>query len=319
MAMVELLHVRKEYGEVSAVSEVSFAVQAGEAFGLLGPNGAGKSTLIRMISTLEVPTSGTITVAGYPVQGAARQVRRKIGVALQETGTDPLMTGQEILMIAGRLFGLTAKVAQMRSHALLERFGLTDVAHRRVGSYSGGMRRRLDLAAALVHDPEIIVLDEPTTGLDPVNRDALWELLRTLSHVDHKTLIMTTQYLEEADALCDRVAFINGGRMVAEGNPEDLKREMGWSVIRFSVADSEQESLRLAACLGQQAFRYVVEDGVVAIDTQNPEQEVFRLADVLAAEGFKIGHLEVRPPTLDDVFLHLTAPQRRSDWDGVLP
>lgn len=301
---IQAHQVKKSYGDIDALAGISFAVGSGESFGLLGPNGAGKSTMIRIISTLELPSSGEVLVADQSTAKAPRQVRQKIGVALQETGLDRLMTGREILLLTARLYGMGTHQARLRSDFLLDRFQLTDVANRRVGTYSGGMRRRLDLAVALTHDPEIIVLDEPTTGLDPTNRLALWDLLRSLSRDDHKTILMSTQYLEEADALCDRVLFINRGHIVAEGTPMDLKREMGYSVIRFVVDTPDLD--KLATYLVDHQFDCEAKNGALEIYSQNPEIEVFRVGELLTAESFVMQQLEVRPPSLDDVFIHLT-------------
>ncbi len=305
MTAIQVDHVKKAYGTVQALADVSFHVNSGESFGLLGPNGAGKSTLIRIISTLESPTAGEVLVSGHSAAKDAHRVRQKIGVALQETGLDPLMTGREILLLTARLFGSTAHQARNRADFLMERFQLTDVAGRHVGTYSGGMRRRLDLAVALAHEPDIVILDEPTTGLDPTNRLALWDLLRSLSQDDHKTLLMTTQYLEEADALCDRVLFIDHGHIVAEGTPRDLKREMGYSVIRFSAAGTAPDWL--AAYLIGHRFDCELDGASIEIYSANPEEDVFRLGELMKAERLTMQNLEVRPPSLDDVFLHLTS------------
>jgi len=300
-------NVQKSYGTITALAGIDFVVQAGECFGLLGPNGAGKSTLIRIISTLEMAQVGEITVAGYSATREAMLVRQKIGVALQETGVDPLMTGHEILMLTARLFGANTRQARIRTDRLLERMQLTDLASRKVRTYSGGMRRRLDLATALVNEPEIVILDEPTTGLDPTNRLALWDILRALSHEDHRTVLISTQYLEEADALCDRVLFMNHGSIVAQGTPSDLKREMGYSVIRFSA---EKESDRLVAFLIGHEFDCKISGPDIELYSKNPEEEVFRLRSMLESESLTMRHLEIRPPSLDDVFLHLTRGDR---------
>ena len=212
-------------GEVEAVRGVDLDVAPGEVFGFLGPNGAGKSTTIRMLTTLMTITSGSAQVAGIDVAGEPDNVRRKIGVALQEAGLDPRQTGRELLVLQGRLFGLSTDNAAKRAQELLELVELVDAADRRIKGYSGGMKRRLDLASALVHRPEVLFLDEPTTGLDPASRLTVWEEVRSINQ-QGTTVFLTTQYLEEADQLCNRLAIIDNGVIVKEGTPEDLKREL---------------------------------------------------------------------------------------------
>ena len=212
-------------GEVQAVKGVNLDVQPGEVFGFLGPNGAGKSTTVRMLTTLLTITSGTATVCGLDVAKDPDGVRRKIGVALQEAGLDPRQTGRELLILQARLFGSTADQAKIRAQELLELVDLVESADRRIKGYSGGMKRRLDLASALVHEPEVLFLDEPTTGLDPASRLTVWEEVRRIN-ARGTTVFLTTQYLEEADQLCDRLAIIDGGRIVLEGTPAELKASL---------------------------------------------------------------------------------------------
>jgi ABC-2 type transport system ATP-binding protein len=219
----------KEYrgraGTVEAVRGVDLCVHAGEVFGFLGPNGAGKSTTVRMLTTLLSITSGSARVAGLDVAAEPDAVRRRIGVALQEAGLDPRQTGRELLVLQGRLFGLSTRAAHARAQQLLALVELEDAADRHIKGYSGGMRRRLDLASALVHEPEVLFLDEPTTGLDPASRLTVWDEVRRIN-ARGTTVFLTTQYLEEADQLCDRLAIIDGGRIVREGTPTDLKAEL---------------------------------------------------------------------------------------------
>ena len=212
-------------GEVTAVQGVDLEVQQGEVFGFLGPNGAGKSTCVRMLTTLLSITSGTATVAGVDVAKDPDGVRRKIGVALQEAGLDPRQTGRELVTLQARLFGATPSAAKERAQELLELVDLVDAADRRIKGYSGGMKRRLDLASALVHEPEVLFLDEPTTGLDPASRLTVWEEVRRINERG-TTVFLTTQYLEEADQLCDRLAIIDGGHIVLEGTPAALKASL---------------------------------------------------------------------------------------------
>jgi ABC-2 type transport system ATP-binding protein len=218
-------HYRSRTGDVEAVRGVDLRVEAGEVFGFLGPNGAGKSTTVRMLTTLLSITSGTAHVAGVDVAREPDAARRRIGVALQEAGLDPRQTGRELLVLQGRLFGMSPRDASARAEELLTLVELGEAADRRIKSYSGGMRRRLDLASALVHEPEILFLDEPTTGLDPASRLTVWDEMRRINRRG-TTVFLTTQYLEEADQLCDRLAIIDGGRIVREGTPAQLKAEL---------------------------------------------------------------------------------------------
>jgi ABC-2 type transport system ATP-binding protein len=219
-------HYKSRDGTVEAVRGVDLAVHSGEIFGFLGPNGAGKSTTVRMLTTLLSITSGTARVSGVDVAGDPDEVRRRIGVALQEAGLDPRQTGRELLVLQGRLFGLSPAEAAERAAELLALVEIEDAADRRIKGYSGGMKRRLDLASALVHEPEVLFLDEPTTGLDPASRLTVWEEVRRINGRG-KTVFLTTQYLEEADALCDRLAIIDDGRIVREGTPAQLKADLG--------------------------------------------------------------------------------------------
>jgi ABC-2 type transport system ATP-binding protein len=226
---VEAEGLMKQYrgraGTVDAVRGVDLRVRAGEVFGFLGPNGAGKSTTIRMLTTLMTITSGTARVAGIDVMADPQAVRRRIGVALQEAGLDPRQTGRELLILQARLFGIPTAQAKERAEELLELVDLVEAADRRIKGYSGGMKRRLDLASALVHEPDVLFLDEPTTGLDPASRLAVWDEMRRINERG-TTVFLTTQYLEEADQLCDRIAIIDEGLIVREGTPEQLKAEL---------------------------------------------------------------------------------------------
>src|SRR5919202_5708862 len=224
-AAVEARDLVKHYGDVEAVRGVNLSVAPGEVFGFLGPNGAGKSTTVRMLTTLLTITSGQARVCGIDVAGDPDGVRRKIGVALQEAGLDPRQTGRELLVLQGRLFGLSSEEASERAQQLLALVELEDAADRRIKGYSGGMKRRLDLASALVHEPAVLFLDEPTTGLDPASRLTVWEEVRRINRLG-TTVFLTTQYLEEADQLCDRLAIIDGGLIVRQGTPDELKAEL---------------------------------------------------------------------------------------------
>src|SRR4051795_12635450 len=266
-------HYGGRAGVVEAVRGVDLRVEAGEIFGFLGPNGAGKSTTIRMLTTLLSITSGSARVAGIDVAREPDLARRRMGVALQEAGLDPRQTGRELLVLQGRLFGLGAREAAARAGELLALVELEDAADRRIKGYSGGMKRRLDLASALVHEPEVLFLDEPTTGLDPASRLTIWEEVRRIN-AGGATIFLTTQYLEEADKLCDRVAIIDGGRIVAEGTPERLKAEMGHDVVSVELegADAAATELALSGLSGldrvlaeQDALALYVDDGASSI------------------------------------------------------
>src|SRR2546421_12721459 len=232
-------------GGIEAVRGIDLTVARGEVFGFLGPNGAGKTTTVRMLCTLLPPTAGEARVAGRDVVADAAAVRRRIGVALQEIGLDPVQTGRELLELQCGLYGIKGSHAKARAEELLELLGLTDAADRRTKTYSGGMKRRLDLASALVHSPEVLFLDEPTTGLDPASRLTVWDEVRRINE-GGTTVFLTTQYLEEADKLCDRVAIIDDGLIVAEGTPAQLKADMGHDVVSVSLEGADPETTESA-------------------------------------------------------------------------
>jgi len=230
-----------------AVRGISFHVQAGEVFGILGPNGAGKSTTMGMLGTLVRPTGGTAAVAGLDVAEHPRSVRRQIGFAMQEVGVDDLATGRELLVLHGRLHGLSRRESTRRAGLLLELVGLGEAADRRMGDYSGGMQRRADLASALIHLPPVLFLDEPTEGLDPHARSAIWETLERLNEALGMTVVLTTHYMEEADRLCDRIAIVDHGRIVVEGTPAQLKRAAGSLTLEEAYLHSTRRTLEVAA------------------------------------------------------------------------
>ncbi len=292
-------------GGVEAVRGVDLSVAEGEVFGFLGPNGAGKTTMVRMLCTLLPPTGGTARVAGVDVVADGAGVRRRIGVALQEIGLDPVQTGRELLELQCGLYGITGASAKARAVELLELVGLTDAADRRTKTYSGGMKRRLDLASALVHSPEVLFLDEPTTGLDPSSRRTIWEEVRRINAAG-TTVFLTTQYLEEADQLCDRLAIIDAGAIVAEGTPKQLKAEMGHDVVTLALdgADPAAAETAVAGLAGLE--RAVAEADALALYVLDGAGQVVEIVRLLEAAAIRVGSLTVSRPSLDDVFLQAT-------------
>jgi ABC-2 type transport system ATP-binding protein len=292
-------------GGIEAVKGVDLAVERGEIFGFLGPNGAGKTTTVRMLCTLLPPTGGTAKVAGIDVTKDAAGIRRRIGVALQEIGLDPLQTGRELLELQCGLYGIPRKQVRSRADELLTLVGLTDAASRRIKTYSGGMKRRLDLASALVHSPEVLFLDEPTTGLDPASRITVWEEVRRINGTG-TTVFLTTQYLEEADQLCDRLAIIDGGRIVAEGTPEELKGAMGHDVVSITLGKADPEKTRAVLAALRGVEKVVDSEGGLAIYVDNGAAAIPTLMRELDAQGIAVGSVSVSRPSLDDVFLQAT-------------
>ena len=302
-------------GDVRAVDGVNFTVKAGSIFGFLGPNGAGKSTTIKILTTLALPTSGSARVGGFDVVSQAREVRRIAGVALQDIGLDPLMKPVELLVLQGQLFGLGRKTAVKRAHELLELVRLTDAVGRRVGTYSGGMRRRLDLALSLVHQPEILFLDEPTTGLDPASRRDVWEEVRRLNRELGITIFLTTQYLEEADRLADVVAIINKGVIVAEGSPARLKAAVGTESINVAF-DSRETAERAGTVLADMAQRIQTDRDTLRLYMSQAAQAIPAVVSRLQQADLNPISLTLTQPTLDDVFLQVTG-QRLQAQDAA--
>jgi ABC-2 type transport system ATP-binding protein len=286
-----------------AVDGISLTVEPGEIYGFLGPNGAGKSTTVLMLTTLLPPTSGTARVAGYDIVKEGPRVRASIGAALQEAALDPFLTGRDHTRLQGALHGLSRVERRKRGDELLERVGLSEAADRRVRGYSGGMKRRLDLALALVHRPSILFLDEPTTGLDPQSRNAMWSEVSRLARDEGVTVFLTTQYLEEADVLADRVGIIDRGRIVAEDTPEALKAEIGRPSVEATPEELGQRAA-VVGVLGRFGEEIPAQPGAVAVRLDQGD-----LADVvraLDAEDLKVSNLRLDAPTLDDVFLEKT-------------
>jgi ABC-2 type transport system ATP-binding protein len=288
-----------------AVDGIDLAVSPGEIYGFLGPNGAGKSTTVLMLTTLLPPTSGTARVAGHDVAREGAHVRASIGAALQEAALDPMLTGREHLRLQAALQGLPRAERSRRGDQLLERVGLSKAADRRVRGYSGGMKRRLDLALALVHNPQILFLDEPTTGLDIQSRTALWEEVARLAAEDGVTVFLTTQYLEEADVLADRVGIIDHGKIVAEGTPSALKAQIGRPTLEAIPANPED---RRAVTAVLERFGEDCGGSVkgVAVRLHSSEEALAEVVRALDAEGLAVADLRLHQPTLDDVFLAKT-------------
>src|ERR671911_2878285 len=290
-------------GGVRAVAGVDLEVSDGQIYAFLGPNGAGKTTTVRMLTTLLQPTGGTASVAGFDVVSQAAEVRRAIGVALQEAALDPLMTGRELIRLQATLHGLPRSEGRVRAERLLDRVGLANAADRRVGTYSGGMRRRLDLASALVQEPRILFLDEPTTGLDPVSRKSIWQEVEKLNR-EGTTVFLTTQYLEEADNLADRVGIIDEGRIVAEGTPRALKAEIGRPHLEVVLADGRMD--RAEEILRRFGRPLPAKDGAALVELEGGASGVAPVVRALDEAGLVVESLDLVQPTLDDVFVAKT-------------
>jgi ABC-2 type transport system ATP-binding protein len=309
MSLIEVTDLVKVFDkDIRAVDGISFQVDEGEVFGFLGPNGAGKTTTIRILVTLSEATSGTAIVDGFNVETDPNAVRERIGYAAQFIGVDGDLTGRENLVLQGRLHGMSPDEAKVQADRLLEVIDLAEAADRKAGTYSGGMRRRLDLAQALMHEPRLLFLDEPTTGLDPQNRHALWEYLRELNR-DGVTIFLTTQYLEEADALTDRIAIIDNGKIVVDGTPDELKAGIGGDTITVTVDDTERAAATLEALDAVHDVQTV--DHSVTIYVADGGSRVAEVVRALDAAGISPHQLELSEPTLDQVFLKHTGEQLR--------
>src|SRR6266508_1319792 len=304
----------RNFGATPAVERLDLDIRQGEIYGFLGPNGAGKSTTVRVLCTLLAPSAGRAVVAGHDVATEPGDVRLRIGVALQDVALDPKQTGEELLRLQGRLYGLTRGEIDQRLAELSQLVDIGDALARRIGTYSGGMRRRLDLAAALVHNPEVLFLDEPTTGLDPISRARVWEEVRRLNDELGMTIFLTTQYLEEADELADRVGILNAGRLVAEGTPTDLKRGVGNDVIIARV-DGDPSSARAAVAQVAGVQHVDARGSELVVTASDGAATIGPVAVALDSGGVRVRDLTLRTPTLDDVFLELTGVRIRHDDD----
>ena len=304
MAAITTRNLVKRYDEVTAVNGVSLEIKKGEVFGLLGPNGAGKTTLISMLSTLVRPTSGTATVAGHDIGKEPLEVRRSIGIVFQEPSVDDLLTGRENLRLHSMLYGVPRREIRPRTERMLAMVGLTDRGDSLVKTYSGGMRRRLEIARGLIHEPKILFLDEPTLGLDPASRKAIWQHIRELKAQHNSTIILTTHYMEEADSLADRIGIINRGKIIELGTPDELKRKVGRDLV-FVTGALDEAAVR--------ALPFVqsveLENGRYKISI---EESGVNLQALLNAGG-RIDEVEVRRVTLDDVFLKFAGQQISDD------
>jgi ABC-2 type transport system ATP-binding protein len=307
----------KQGGPVEAVRGVSIDVRKGEIFGFLGPNGAGKTTTLRMLTTLLPIGSGTATVAGFDVARRPKQVRKRIGYVSQLGGADELATGRENLILQGRLYGAARAQVAPRAEELARLLDLAGFADRRVSTYSGGQRRRLDIALGIVHDPSVLFLDEPTTGLDPQSRANLWDHIRSLRERG-TTVFLTTHYLEEADVLCDRLMIMDHGQIVAEGTPRELKQQVAGDAIVISLRTGDHEAERATPVLSGEPYvrELTADDGQVRLYVDDGGAALPQLIRLLDASGIGIRSISMSEPTLDDVFLRQTGRSLRDEGEG---
>ncbi|MDE2855277.1 MAG: ATP-binding cassette domain-containing protein [Chloroflexota bacterium] len=303
-------NVVKHFGDIKALDGVSIAGETGKVLGLLGPNGAGKTTLVRILTTLLKPDSGAVSVGGIDVLRRKQQVREIIGLAGQNTAIDEILTGRENLEMVSRLYHIPRPAAKRRAQELLEQFALTDAADRPAKTYSGGMRRRLDLAASIVARPSILFLDEPTTGLDPRTRITMWDTIRELVS-DGATLLLTTQYLEEADVLADQIVVIDQGRVIAEGTADELKANMAADFIDITVANPQEtdKASQLLRSLSDKSPQTNEQRGHISLAVESGAQSIAEVVRLLDAESVQIAELNLRRPSLNDVFLSITGEE----------
>jgi len=306
--------LEKTYGKgIRALDGVTFSVRVGEVFGLLGPNGAGKSTTVRILATLTRPDAGRASVAGHDVASEAAAVRRAIGYVPQQSGVDREATGRENLMLQGHIQGMRGGALRARVDELLELLGLTDAADRIVRTYSGGMKRRLDIGLGLVHRPSVLFLDEPTTGLDPEARAAMWEELGRLAAQESLTVLLTTHYLEEADNLADRLAIVSRGRVVVEGAPEQLKRELRGDAVTVELSDGSGETARVAVADLTDVHEAALDGRLLRARVENGGTAVPGILSTLEGRGIPVASVTVSRPSLDDVYLHYTGRDFRAE------
>jgi ABC-2 type transport system ATP-binding protein len=298
--------LRKRYGEVQALDGVSFEVREGEVFGLLGPNGAGKSTTVRVLVTLTHADDGRASVAGHDVRSEPNAVRRAIGYVPQDSGVDQFGTGRENLMLQGRVQGMSGRDLSARASELLELVGIADAADRIVKNYSGGMRRRLDIALGLMHRPRVLFLDEPTTGLDPEARVAMWDEVSRLARAESLTILLTTHYLEEADELTDRLAIVSQGKVVVEGTSADLKAGLRGDAVHVEIENGAvEDAQRVLADVGASPEQ-VLDGRIVVSRVENGGRALPGIISALEGAGIDVASVSVSRPSLDDVYLHFT-------------
>ena len=304
---IETENLSKSYKTHEALRGIDLAVRPGTVLGLLGPNGAGKTTAVRILATLLEPTGGRAMVAGYDVAREPREVRRRIGLAGQYAAVDELLTGRENLILLGTLLHLGRRQAKDRAEVLLERFALTEAADRSLKTYSGGMRRRLDLATCLIAEPSVLFLDEPTTGLDPTSRNQLWQTVRELVG-EGVTVLLTTQYLEEADSLADQVAVIAAGQVLAEGTPDQLKRKVGQERLEITLGARDRIGAAVTLLTSSSMVAPVVDEakGTLSLQLDGGIDGIASVSAALSAAGIAVDDFAIRRPTLDDVFISLT-------------
>ena len=310
--IVEVSGLSKSFGKLRAVDNVSFEVRTGEIFGFLGPNGAGKSTTINILTTLLKPSSGNAKVCGYDVYRNANEIRRNVGVVPQEYTADEDMTGRENIILCADLYGLPRNISRPHAEELLKLVELTDAADRKVSTYSGGMRRRLELASGLINYPKLLFLDEPTLGLDVQTRTAVWDYIRTLKQDYDMTLFLTTHYLEEADALCARVAIIDHGHIVRIGTPAELKESIGGDVIVIGVVEKTPDISSAIARI-KLVKEVKKNDGVYRIKAEQGEEATPEIIDLIRSKGLHVTRVELTKPTLDEVYLEYTGRSMREE------
>lgn len=309
----ELKNVHKLYGKVKALNGVTLKAEEGNIFGMLGPNGAGKTTIVKVLSTLITPDKGWAKVHGIDVVNDPTKVRANIGLAGQFAAVDDFLTGRENIVMVGQLYGLSKAESKKRAEAILEKLSLTDAADRQVKTYSGGMRRRLDLGASLVGQPKILFLDEPTTGLDPRTRKELWEIIRQLK-VDGTSILLTTQYLEEADELADKIAVIDNGKVIAEGTSAQLKRRLGGDLVEIEFRTKAEYDKAVDILIKQKGAKLKTDDAdfSIKIPVSNSAKDLLSITQIIEKSKLSPTNISLHKPSLDDVFLSLTGKKSQS-------